>query len=501
MSLEAPEDLTEAWTALGRQLAERRKAAGHTQASLAPLTFYTRSTVANVESGRQRIGRDFWNRCDAALGTGGSLAAEYDRIFHEINRRRIPRVDLVPVGITRGQHASDPAASSATAVHAGGEPGYTMPLMVAGHDLDADRQRYGSNGGDGYADRAYAEMVGDVVATAVRTSEYAASAGTYVVPHFAIEQLTEDATAAARAFGRQTPSKSITQALAVHDSALRLLGKTLRPAQQTELYFLVAQAAGLLASASADLSLWPVAMRYARAAYGYGEIIGHRGMQAYARGMQATIAFWLGKPSEAVEYAQFAAAVAPPGLAAVRAQSILARAWAHRGAGHEVGQALQAAKDACATEGADELHDVIGGEFGFAAVQQARCASTAWLQVGRHEAAKVAAVEALDLAKQEVGVVWSTLEAEARVDLATCQLLGSNLDAAHSALSDAETTLAPLWQMPTDWRRMGLFGRLGKLTALLSSRRWQAAPKARQLAEAATEFAASKPATPMLPQG
>ncbi|MBO4209415.1 helix-turn-helix domain-containing protein [Micromonospora echinofusca] len=66
--------------ALGRRLAEARKAAGYTQESLAPLTHYVRSTIANVERGRQSIGRDFWIRCDEILRTDGELTRGYDVI-------------------------------------------------------------------------------------------------------------------------------------------------------------------------------------------------------------------------------------------------------------------------------------------------------------------------------------------------------------------------------------------------------------------------------------
>ncbi|MGH8572173.1 MAG: helix-turn-helix domain-containing protein [Gammaproteobacteria bacterium] len=48
--------------ALGRQLAERRKAAGHSQHEFAPVTRYARSTIANAEVGRQQPPREFWQR-------------------------------------------------------------------------------------------------------------------------------------------------------------------------------------------------------------------------------------------------------------------------------------------------------------------------------------------------------------------------------------------------------------------------------------------------------
>jgi transcriptional regulator with XRE-family HTH domain len=62
-----------AWHALGHQLAACRRAAGLNQKRLAGLTAYSRSTIANVETGRQRVGPDFWRRCDDVLGTGDAL--------------------------------------------------------------------------------------------------------------------------------------------------------------------------------------------------------------------------------------------------------------------------------------------------------------------------------------------------------------------------------------------------------------------------------------------
>ena len=55
---------------LGRALKEARGAAGYSQAQLARKTGYARSTVSTVESGSQNVPRIFWERSDAALGTG-----------------------------------------------------------------------------------------------------------------------------------------------------------------------------------------------------------------------------------------------------------------------------------------------------------------------------------------------------------------------------------------------------------------------------------------------
>lgn len=73
-----PKALAEARRAVGRQLAALRKAAGFTQAGLASYTGYVRTSVANVERGRQNTPRTFWQRADETLGAGGVLVAAFD---------------------------------------------------------------------------------------------------------------------------------------------------------------------------------------------------------------------------------------------------------------------------------------------------------------------------------------------------------------------------------------------------------------------------------------
>jgi tetratricopeptide (TPR) repeat protein len=73
-----PEAITEAKRALGRQLAAYRDTAGLNQRQLAPLIHYGRSTIANVETGRQTCSRTFWERCDQALETDGVLIRAYE---------------------------------------------------------------------------------------------------------------------------------------------------------------------------------------------------------------------------------------------------------------------------------------------------------------------------------------------------------------------------------------------------------------------------------------
>lgn len=85
-----PRKKAEAQKALGAKLAARRKAVGLTQEELAPQVFLTRSSVANIECGRQLGTEAFWQRCDAVLAAQGDLLAAYEdfRRLEEAYRRQ-----------------------------------------------------------------------------------------------------------------------------------------------------------------------------------------------------------------------------------------------------------------------------------------------------------------------------------------------------------------------------------------------------------------------------
>ncbi|RKF19141.1 helix-turn-helix domain-containing protein [Micromonospora globbae] len=74
-----PELVAESRRTLGRVLAESRRSARVTQDRLAVLVRWSRSSIANVEVGRQFAPREFWIACDVALGCEGALLAAWGR--------------------------------------------------------------------------------------------------------------------------------------------------------------------------------------------------------------------------------------------------------------------------------------------------------------------------------------------------------------------------------------------------------------------------------------
>src|SRR3954470_12293969 len=81
--------IVQARRTLGQRLTACRQAAGLKQEDLALLVAYSRSTVANVETGRQRGGRAFWQRCDDALRADGGLVAAYEATEAELQRGKL----------------------------------------------------------------------------------------------------------------------------------------------------------------------------------------------------------------------------------------------------------------------------------------------------------------------------------------------------------------------------------------------------------------------------
>ncbi|WP_431729088.1 helix-turn-helix domain-containing protein [Verrucosispora sp. TAA-831] len=83
-----PETVAEARRLLGARLADVRTAAGVRQVDLARMVRWSRSTVANVETGRQSAPREFWLGCDLALGARGLLVAAWVETEALSNRLR-----------------------------------------------------------------------------------------------------------------------------------------------------------------------------------------------------------------------------------------------------------------------------------------------------------------------------------------------------------------------------------------------------------------------------
>jgi transcriptional regulator with XRE-family HTH domain len=82
------DEIPRARIALGRQLAVTRQTAGLSQQELGSRIAYSRSTVANVETGRQQVAREFRERCETVLDASGVLLAGHDELEAAEQQRR-----------------------------------------------------------------------------------------------------------------------------------------------------------------------------------------------------------------------------------------------------------------------------------------------------------------------------------------------------------------------------------------------------------------------------
>ena len=73
-----PQVVLAAGVELGQRLAAKRKAAKLSQQELAKRTTYSRSSIANIETGLQHVDRSFWEKADRLLDADGELVREYD---------------------------------------------------------------------------------------------------------------------------------------------------------------------------------------------------------------------------------------------------------------------------------------------------------------------------------------------------------------------------------------------------------------------------------------
>ena len=115
-----------------------------------------------------------------------------------------------------------------------------------------------------------------------------------------LEQLDADVRRLAAAYVHVPPLPMFAEMLRVRDRIYRLLAGRQKPAATARLHLLAGMLCGLLANVSTDLGYRDAAAEQARAAWAYGDIIGHNSLRAWTRGMQALIEYWSGRPQHAV---------------------------------------------------------------------------------------------------------------------------------------------------------------------------------------------------------
>jgi hypothetical protein len=298
----------------------------------------------------------------------------------------------------------------------------------------------------------------------------------------ALEQLHSEARRAATAYLSTPPLVLFADLLRLRDVVRDQLDRTRKPRQEAELYLILGQISGLLASVSTALGFLDAAEEQARTAFTYGRIIDHPSLCAWARALQVAATFWSGRPRQAVEVCAVALEAAPSGTARVRLYSVQARALSLIGARQETREALRAAGTELDLAGSDPLLDETGGELGFHRARAELCASSSYVSLGDPVAAVETATVALELfAGLPADEQWTAGEIGARIDLGAAHALRGDL-------GGAEEALAPVFTMDPSRRTAALSRRLTALARVLASRPFRGATEANRLGDRIEDF-------------
>ncbi|MEH0535779.1 hypothetical protein QBB31_14245 [Streptomyces scabiei] len=323
---------------------------------------------------------------------------------------------------------------------------------------------------------------GELAMTARDAAAHAGAAASQAVPDISMDQLEEDVVTIAQTYGRTPPFEVYRRAKELLAVAQEMLDRTQMPRQRQRAYLNAGQAAAILASACFDLGALGPSAQLARTAALYGQVIEHGPLQAFAHGALALRAYWEGRPSEAVRLVHTAQRFSGLGDTAVTRLAVIeGRAYGHLGNGDAASQAIRRSLEAD-TGRRDEMHDDIGGEFGFPPDRVAMSNATTYLLLRNAEGAEEAADQALSLLSAQPPERRPVLiTSQAGVDLAGARLLRRELDGAVEALE-------PVFQLPAEWRGAGVVERISAVRSELTHTDFQASPQAASLGERIEHF-------------
>ncbi|MFJ5118056.1 hypothetical protein [Kitasatospora sp. NPDC088548] len=307
----------------------------------------------------------------------------------------------------------------------------------------------------------------DLVMNARRAAEHASDAAASNLPDMTIDQVEDDALALARAYHTHPPFAVYGMGNELLATVTAMLDRTQIVRQRERLYLAAGQASAVLATAVFDLGSITAATSFARTAAMYGEVVDHGPLRAFAHGTLGILAYWDQRPAEAIRQVEKAQSF--PGLgdtARQRLAVIEARAYGHLGDANSARLAATAALEPGDGK-RDGLHDDVGGEFSFSRRRALMSNATTFLLVKDGPAAEQSAMESIALMRKVHDSGLSTPQeatdlAQAAIDLSHARLLAGEFDGAVEAV-------APVFEIPKEWRVAGITSRAGGLRRALAS--------------------------------
>jgi tetratricopeptide (TPR) repeat protein len=285
-----------------------------------------------------------------------------------------------------------------------------------------------------------------------RARRFALIAGQTNLNAESVDQLFDDVRRLARAYPQQPLPEILGDLVGTQDLIFTLLEGRQPPAQARQLYLLAGVVGGLLAKASHDLAEPHAALTQARTAFVCAETADHDGLRAWIRGLQALIAYWAGRPTESIRYAQSGTeyATRAGNTASVWLPASEARAWASLGNAAEALAAIERGEQAWDRVRPDEL-DELGGTCTFGRSRQLYYAADAlaWLP-SQGQAAQRYSLQAVEAYEDTDSPEWAFGDqAGAHADLAVARIAIGQLEGAVEAVS-------PVLELPPQQRINGI---------------------------------------------
>jgi tetratricopeptide (TPR) repeat protein len=286
---------------------------------------------------------------------------------------------------------------------------------------------------------------------AERARRFTLDAAQITAPDF-IDQLHADVERLATAYPQRPITELLSDLVETQETLFTLLERRQAPNQARQLQFLTAVTSGLLAKASHDLAEPHAAMIQARTAVLCADLADHPGLRAWLRGLQSLVAYWAGRYSEALRYAEQGSeyVIGGTGTSAVWLPLSAARAHAALGNAEQAIAAIQRAEDAWEAVVIDDV-DQLGGICTFNRPRTLYYAADAlvWLP----EQAAIA----VDYSNRAVAAfsdrnnpAWAFGDqAGAHANLAIARL-------AERDIEGAEAALAPVLDLPPEQRINGI---------------------------------------------
>jgi hypothetical protein len=315
-------------------------------------------------------------------------------------------------------------------------------------------------------------------------SDHAEQAERRDIGETTLEQLRADVIQLSRDYMTAEPFTLFLEMRRVRSRMYAALDRRLWPRDQAELYFLLGCLNSLMASAANALGYPQSAEELVRAGWAYASVIDHHPLMAYLRLDLANIAYWANRPRQCRDLAQSGLRYIADGPTAAMLHLKHGRASARLGDAEAARQALAHAEEITEHEWRDDLVE-IGGDFDLSRASGHYLAGSALIEIPGAEdsaAAELETATSLYAAGPRPGEVYGyTMEALARIELATARLRARQLDAATAAM-------APVLALSSAKRIASLSQRLGRVRAELARPHYHGSAQASELDAQVEEF-------------